>query len=624
MDRRMLRYYNQELAHLRGMGGEFAKEFPKIAGRLALDEFDCADPYVERLLEGFSFLAARVQLKLDAEFPRFTQSLLETVYPHYLSPVPSMAIVQFNPDLNEGGLADGFVIPRWTSVFSLLGKGDQTRCEYHTAHDVTLWPLQLVEARYYTRDLGVLDLPSSYGAAAGVRIRLRTTAGLKFNELKLDDLTLYLQGTGATPMRLYEQFFGHSAGVVVQSTTNPAKFQKVVSASSICQVGFDNEQRLLHYDARSFQGYRLLHEYFAFPQRFMFVKLTDLSDVLQDCEDNQVDIIFLMRDADLELENAIDVQNFVLFGTPAINLFRKRADRIHVKDSFSEFHVVPDRTRPTDFEVYQILGVTGYGTDLEQEEEFLPFYYAGGPGQDQDGGAYYATHRVPRTLSSREKRVGGRSPSYGGSEVFISLVDAKEAPYSADLRQLAVDTLCTNRDLPLHMSVGQGKNDFTMDISAPYESIRCVGVPAPPRPSCAEGEVAWRAISHLTLNYLSLSDTDGGEGAAVLRDMMKLYGDAGDPQIRKQIDGVKSVSSKPIVRRIVTHGPVTFARGLELTVTFDESAFEGTGVFLLGSVLEQFFSKYVSINSFTETVIRTLERGEVMRWPMKTGMGHIL
>ena len=122
MDRRMLRYYNQELAHLRGMGGEFAKEFPKIAGRLALDEFDCADPYVERLLEGFSFLAARVQLKLDAEFPRFTQSLLETVYPHYLAPVPSMAIIQFNPDLNEGGLADGFVIPRETSIFILLLK----------------------------------------------------------------------------------------------------------------------------------------------------------------------------------------------------------------------------------------------------------------------------------------------------------------------------------------------------------------------------------------------------------------------------------------------------------------------------------------------------------------------
>jgi len=192
MDRRFLDLYNRELAHLRVMGAEFAEQFPKIAGRLGgLDEFQgCQDPFVERLIEGFAFLAARVQLKLDAEFPRFTQSLIETIYPHYLAPTPSMCIVQFKPQFDEKGLAEGFSIPRGCSLHSMLGKSEQTRCEYRTAHQVTLWPVKLNQAGYYTRELASLEIPTVPNVKAGVRLRLQTTAGLRFNELKLDSLNL--------------------------------------------------------------------------------------------------------------------------------------------------------------------------------------------------------------------------------------------------------------------------------------------------------------------------------------------------------------------------------------------------------------------------------------------------
>src|SRR5713101_556004 len=149
MDPRLLKYYNRELQFMREMGGEFAKEFPKIAGRLGLDGFECADPYVERLLEGFAFLAARVQLKIDAEFPRFTQHLLETIYPGYLAPVPSMAMVQFQPDPSEGSLAAGVPVPRGSALRSMLGKGEITACEYRTAHEVTLWPVEIQEVEHF-------------------------------------------------------------------------------------------------------------------------------------------------------------------------------------------------------------------------------------------------------------------------------------------------------------------------------------------------------------------------------------------------------------------------------------------------------------------------------------------
>jgi len=542
VDRRLLDLYNRELAHLRAMGAEFAKEFPKIAGRLGgLDEFQpCQDPFVERLIEGFAFLAARVQLKLNAEFPRFTQSLLETIYPHYLAPTPSMCTVQFKPDLDESGLADGFLIPRDSSFYSTLGKTEQTRCEYRTAHDVTLWPIQVNEANYYTRELASLEIPNLSNVKAGIKIRIQSTAGLSLSELKLDSLTFYLMGAGEIPMHLYEQFFANAVAVVAQPTTKPMK-----------------------------------------------------------------------------------ADNFGLFCSPAINLFEKRLDRILVSDKVFEFHVVPDRTRARDFEVYKLSKVMGYGAMSDQLQEFLPFYLAKDLGDSSTGG-YYVTNRVPRPQSQDARLQGRRSRSYTGSEVYISLVDSTAAPYSTNLKQLGVEALCTNRDLPLHMPIGLGSSDFTMEKTAPCTSIRCLGAPTLPKPSHAEGEIAWRIINHLSLNYLSLTDTDEREGASALRDLLRLYSDTGDLQAHKQIDGIKSIGCKPITRRITTSGSMAFARGLEVRVTLEEAAFEGSGVFLLGAVLEQFFAKYVSINSFTETVVNTVERREIMRWKMRDGLRPIL
>jgi type VI secretion system protein ImpG len=625
VDRRLLDLYNRELAHLRATGAEFAKQFPKIAGRLGgLDEFQaCQDPFVERLLEGFAYLAARVQLKLNAEFPRFTQSLVETIYPHYLAPTPSMCMVQFKPEPDEKGLAEGFVIPRNSSLNSMLGKSEQTRCEYRTAHDVTLWPIKLNQADYYTRELASLEIPNLPNVKAGLRLRFQTTAGLNFSNLKLDSLNLHLMGAGETPMRLYEQFFANAAALVVQPANRPIGWQKVIDASCIRRVGFDNKQKLLPYDARSFQGYRLLHEYFAFPQRFMFAELTNLGGAIRNCNENLLDIIVLFRDTRIELEGTINSDNVGLFCTPAINLFEKRLDRIPVSDKFFEFHVVPDRTRALDFEVYKITKVIGYGARSDQLEEFLPFYLAKEFG-DSGASGYYVINRVPVPKAQSESMKARRSRSYTGSEVYLSLVDPHAAPFSTDVKQLGVEALCTNRDLPLQIPIGIGSSDFTMEKTVPCTSIRCIGSPTSPRPSHAEGEFAWRIINHLSLNYLSLTDTSECEGSSALRDILRLYSDVGDLHIHKQIDGLKSISSRPITRRISTSGSIAFARGLEVTVTLEEAAFEGTGVFLLGAVLEQFFARYVSINSFTETVVRTLERGEIARWTMRNGLRPIL
>ena len=551
----LLKYYNRELQYIRELSGEFAKEYPKIAGRLGLDAFECADPYVERLLEGFAFLAARVQLKIDAEFPRFAQHLLEMVFPHFLCPLPSMAIVQMKPDLNDPALQNGSVVQRGEKLRSHIGKGEQTACEYLTAHDVTLWPLQVTRVEYLASPGAVanMGIATQHGVKAGLFLRLRCTAGLQFSHLELDRLQFFIRG-GETAVQLFEQLIANVMDIVLQSGRKPVLWQQIIGAEKIRQQGFEEHQALLPYSRRSFQGYRYLQEYFAIPERFQFIELTGLKPAAGRCEDSELDVVFLFNRSNLKLADAVGTEHLSLFCTPAINLFPKRADRIHITTQASEYHVVPDRTRPMDFEVYSVEEVLGFGARAEPEVTFLPFYQVKDRHTNGKHSAYYTLFREQRRLSGKQRRYGPRS-SYIGGEAFISLVDAKEAPFGGGLKQLGLKLMCTNRDLPLHMPVGIGNTDFTLQTAAPVESIRCLAGPTRPKPSNYQTETAWELVSHLALNYLSIVDRDNEQGAAALRQMLMLYADYGEQIIRKQIEGLLSVKSRPIVRRMHIPGP---------------------------------------------------------------------
>lgn len=621
MERRLLEYYNRELRHLRDMGREFAREHPKVAGRLDLEGFECADPYVERLLEGFAFLAARVQLKIDAEFPAFTEHLLECVYPDYLAQTPSMAVVKMEPEMSEN-LMDGVTVPRHTVLRSGLARSEQTRSEYRTAHEIQLWPLAITEAQYLASPSAVVNLgaPASANLKAGLRLRLRlTAAGQGFNKLALDRLPIFLPGEGAIPEQIYEQLLANAYAVAVLPVNREKGRYGVINHQPVRRVGFEDEQALLPWGPRSFHGYRLLREYFAFPKRFRFVELAGLRPVLGGVPEGEVDLVILLDRVQPKLINAVETEQFELFCTPAINLFPKRADRIHITHTESEYHILPDRTRPADFEVYAVEEVTGYGARQSEEYLFRPFYSVESGYRHRAGHAYYTLRRHRSLLSSRQRQHGPRTP-YQGTETYISLVDAGEAPYRGDLKQLGFKLLCTNRDLP--HSRRARPTEFSLESGLPVHSIHCVAGPTDPKPSAAVASTAWNLISHLSLNYLSLLDSD--HGAAALRELLGLYGDPHDDGVRKQIEGLLSAQSRNVVRRIDAAGPIVFGRGVEITVNFEETAFEGGGAFLLGAVLEQFFARYASLNTFTETVITTAERGEIKRWPIRTGCRHRL
>ncbi|MGC4085924.1 MAG: type VI secretion system baseplate subunit TssF [Vicinamibacterales bacterium] len=598
------------------MGAEFAQQFPKIAARLSMTGLEVADPYVERLIEGTSFLAARVQMKLDAEFPRFTQALLGIIYPHYLAPTPSMIVARLNPDKNDPGLGPGRVVPRGTALLASVGGDDQPSCEFRTAHDVTLHPVEVTGVSYFSfaPDLPLTTLPMAQRIKGGLRIRLQSTAGMTFDQTAVDRLCFYLGGRDDVANKLLELSLGPPLGVLVRSLGSKQPEMSVLPASAVRPVGYTDDQALLPVTNRSFQGYRLLQEYFAFPQRYRFIEVGDLKPAITRIRSTEAELVLLFGRGDATLESVVDATNAELYCTPAINLFEKpRIDRINVSDTTHEFHVVADRTRPLDYEIYQLTDVIGHGTGDEGERRFLPFYSASGARTDATEAAYFTMRREPRLVSQEQRRRGVRS-SYIGTEVFLSLVDASHAPYTSDLRQLSIKAICTNRDLPLQMAVGAGETDMTLNIAAPIRSIRVLAGPSRPYGPLADGNAAWKAINHLSLNYLSLVDAAPPQGAAALRELLELYATTNDVSARRQIEGVRSVTVNRIVRRLPVKGPIAFGRGLEVTVDVDELAFEGGSAFLLGAVLGQYFSRYVSINSITETVLRSQSRGEVNRW----------
>ncbi|MGA9572848.1 MAG: type VI secretion system baseplate subunit TssF [Lysobacterales bacterium] len=620
MDTRLLHHYNTELDFMRDMGAEFARHFPKVAGRLGMEGLECADPYVERMLEGFAFLTARVHLKIEEEYPKFCQHLLEIVYPDYLAPLPSMTVVQLQPDCSDPDLAKGQVIERGASIESGLGQNMQTPCEYRTSHDVKLFPVTVVDADYLgTRAaLANLGIKPTRQVSAGLRIGIEVAKGVDVSDLKMKELPIFIGGSGTIPTALLEHVLAGVCGFSVM--TGDKKDRQVFSLSrdNVCAFGFEPEQALLNYQSRSFEGYRLLREYFAFPERFRFINFTGLDRALPKGTGQRFDLIVHLDTRNSDLENVIGKNNFLPFCVPAINLFPKRADRITLNNIDHEFHVLADRSRPLDYEVHQVLAVAGYGKQAEERKQFLPFYGLTDAHIPAENSAFYAVHRKSRLLSSRQHSSGARS-GYLGQEVFISLVDAEEAPYSTKLAQLGVKTMCSNRDLPMQIPLGQKDGDFTLTFNAPVEKIRCVAGPTRPRTQVTTGDYVWRIINHLSLNFLSLIDDNPDEGAAALRELLQLY-TKGDTVGERQINGLLSVTAKAVTRRLPIPGPISFGRGLEIKMVLDETAFEAGGMYLFGSVMSEFFRKYVSINHVTEVIVLTDSKTEVARWAVKAGL----
>jgi type VI secretion system protein ImpG len=626
MDPQLLDYYNQELTYMREATGEFADLHPKIARRLGLQGVEVADPYVERLIESFCFMSARMRIKLDAEFPRFSQRMLEVVYPNYVAPTPSMAVAQLHPDVKEGDFSKGFAVPRGTALFAKVPAGETTACEFRSGQDVTLWPIEIVSAKLagVPPDIPALEryLPPTVQVAGSLRIQLRVTGELNFCDLKgLDRLPIYLSGDEQVASRLFELLHAGSVASLTGVPGNMADQPHVVTKNALVHEGLGPEQSLLPLAWNTWHGHNLLHEYFACPSRFYFFALQGLAPGLSRIQGKVAEVVVLLTQDTAKLRGLVDKKQFALFCTPVINLFERRTDRIEINPGQAEFHLVPDRSRPMDLEVFSVQEMRAQKADTTQELIFRPMFQT--LNQDEGNhGRYFSLRRESRLASSNARKYGTRTP-YVGTEVFVSLVDQHEAPYAESLRYLSVQALVTNRDLP-RLVPRNGYSDLSVTDSLPLAAVGLVRAPSQPRAPFAQGEMAWRLIRQLNFNYLPLMDMDPRQGAQALRDMLRLFVGAEDAIAAKQVEGLIGSRITPVTRRLPGTGPLVYGRGVQCDITVDEDAFSGISPYLLGVVLEHYLARHVSINVFTQTRLESMQRGQVASWPVRMGTRGIV
>jgi type VI secretion system protein ImpG len=650
MNREFLELYNRELALLYENAGDFAEEYPGIAERLGGLTRERADPMMIGLLEGAAMLAARVQLKLKHEFPEFTSNLIDQLLPNYLAPVPSMMLAQINPTFGDPDLREGRTVPRGAYLDAVYREKERNiSCCYTLCDDITYWPFELAKADYYSAlgPLQALRVEVNSEAVAGLRLNLKLRSAPRiedepseeearkdpanlFSRCTIDELKVHLVGPEAEAVMLYEQLFSSLNGIhlrYLDSFGDPKVLN--VPLNCIQQIGFDENDTLFPYDTRVFSGFRLIQEFFMFPRKFLGFKLAGLSKLLTDVDSTNIDVIFTFTQSNTRLTAAIKISMFSLFSAPAINLFINNSDRIQIKSNQYEYHVIPDRSQYLNFEPHRIVDVFLHYPGHAEKKRIMPLYRAQVDADNVRDILNYSIRRLQRKRTSDERRFGTRS-EYVGTDMFISLTalhqdEEKLAGEGHGELELSVRAMCSNRHLTEHLPVGQGGADFRFRENTALEVVAAI---APLRPREAlivqkhdsaapdgMGPTAWRLVNILSLNHLGLTQADG----SALREILSMFADGADSTTERRIKGVRSIKSRPVIRRLQQRIGVGAARGIEVTVTLEEKAFEGSGVFLLGAVLDRFFAQYAAINHFTTTVIQTQERGVIVRWPARSG-----
>ena len=612
----LLPYYNEELRFIRKSGADFAQANPKIAGRLGMGTDSAEDPHVARMIEAFAYLNARIRHKLDDDFPEITESLLGILYPHYLAPIPSAAIVQFSLDKGQAELTGGYRVPRHEMLETEAARGDPAIegevCRFRTCYPVELWPIEMTQASLEHQPFTAPKVRFDQETQGVLRLQMSTfVPTVTFSKMPMQRLRFFVRGQAPFNHGLYELLMTGTLGVALAngpSDENPV----VLDASCIRPVGFDLDQGLLEYPARSFAGYRLLTEFFAFPEKFLFVDVEIPAGALKNIGP-KLELFFYFSKERTDLERSVNTEALCLGCTPIVNLYRQPAEPIRLSQLELEYRLVPDSRRPLAHEVFSIGKVTAVSPTRESIE-FQPFY---------------STRHGIDVRRQRSFWKGSRRPSPPrtdivdlGTEVFLSFVDLDFRPDVPLNWTIHVETTCLNRDIPRRLPFGGGQPRLQSVGEATLAKVACITRPTRTlRPPLGQG-TRWRLISHLALNHLSVIDNDNG--AASLREILRLYDFADSAQTRTMIDGLQGISAERVTGRVVQRvsgkDSTFFCRGLDVQLSFDEDQFTDGSVLLFASVLERFLALYCSINSFVKTTAVTNKRDGVLhRWPPRSG-----
>lgn len=616
----LLPAFEREIGVFQLSARTFAKRFPKIASRLDLSEGVTHDPHIERLIQSFALLSARVHKRLDDDFPLITESLLDVLYPHYLRPFPSCSVAHFDLGSSTGQLTAPTRVARGTSLNARQARG--VACKFRTAYDVDLLPLRVKSASYRSGVVapeGTARLPVSATAVLSVQLEL-VSGQMAWAKLP-QALRFFMDAEPSLVSALREALCQRTVALMVQTTPHgpwagPFKQRPEMA-------GFADDEALIDYDERSHPAYRLLTEYFAFPEKFNFIDLPLPKAALPVEADARSDddggaapraitlhfvLEGLRSDSDqARLLESITARTFVLGCTPVVNLFQQNADPIRVTHAATEYPVVVDARRAFGYEVYSIDKVfrvkqTPHGESIDEFRPFFSLYHDDMLGQgdavgEKAPGRYWHTHR--------DASVAESSPGY---ELSMSIVDVDFEPAAPQTDTLSIQVTATNRDLPSLLSFGNVGGDLFMEGGSVAREIRLLRKPTPSYQFERGKGSLWRLVSHLSLNHLSLS----GRGVEALKEMLRLYDLPQDAANRRQVDGLVSIEFAPATAWLAGEPFASFVRGTEVRLTVEEESFVGTGLSLFAAVLDRFFGLYVHLNSFTQLAIVSARTKQVL------------
>jgi type VI secretion system protein ImpG len=615
MREELLEYYERELTYLRQMGAEFAHKYPRVAGRLLLDPDSCEDPHVERLIESFAFIAARVHLRIDDDFPELNEGLLNLVFPGYLRPTPAMTVIEVQQDQSQGKKTAGAKIPRGT-VMVTKGTVEGMACRFRSSYDVELWPLSVVEAEW--RKPEMMHWPAIASTAtqayAGARLKLKCFPDVTLAGLNLEKLRFHLSGDASVVYNLYEMI---SSNCIEVQLRDPADHSRVIflGRESIRMVGLEPDECVLPSDRRSQSGHILLQEYFSFPEKFLFFELSGLQALAQGDFGSEAEIVFLFSrfekaDRQQILELGVSARTFRLSCTPVINLFQQTAEPILLNQTRHDYRVIPDNRNQAMLEIYSVEDVVAANPKLRQTVTLEPLYAYRYQSREEKGRAYWSVTRKHNPLGEREP-----------SALFISVVDQQGQIAHPDADVLTVMTLCTNFDLPSRLTFGNGAGDFDAVGQSAAKTVVALRRPTPSLEPPGGKGMLWRLISQLSLNYLSL--TESGRGA--LQEILRLHDFNGSVASENQVGALQKLSCRPHFAMVESQYGLVSARGTLVSLEFDEQQFAGGGAYLFASVLDRFLAGYATMNSFTKLEVRTNQRKEVLgTWPPRAGSQVLL
>jgi type VI secretion system protein ImpG len=611
----LLGYYEAEFAALTQLAAAFAKENPSAADALHLPRPNGKDPHVERLLEGAAFLGARVQQRLDDEFPELTDALLGVLYPHYLAPFPSCMMAQLTPRKDLQRPAE---IKQHTLVQTELVDG--TACRFRTTAPVTLWPIEIESVRLTGLPLPTMPVRLATEAAGVLRITLRCLdSGMTFERLGLDRLRLHLTGGEHDRHALYELLCGHVVAVAFADRESDPR-PVVCPASAVQPVGFGSDEAMLPWPAQGFSGFRLLSEYFAFPDKFLSVDIAGIGGKCDAGAGHRLEIFLYLDQMVPRLERIVGPSSLALGCVPLVNLFPHRCEPIDLDWTRAEYRVDPGLRRAKSMEVWSVEKVREIRLD-GTERPWRPFFRMvhGDADSGQAAGSYLAMRRPA-------------PPGLTGSDVFLAVDDPSFDPARTTRTRLSVEALCTNRDLPealptafepvkrpaLKLEAGSASIDRIEPLSPATATLR-----PPPHGGQAGGQRFWRLISHLSLSHLSI--VGGSEGASVLREVLKLYDLRDDTRSRAVIAALRAVSAAPGTARLPGAPFGSFCRGVDVRLTFEPQAWQSSGLYLLAAVLEQFLRLHGTVNGFVRcAALLPGQNRPVAQWPPRAGTRSLL